>query len=289
MLCKNGPFNTVTEANFIAILRAMSAKDLLMQDSNKLLLHGTRGERVVNHYSFYAAFPDSQDYRLRHAGKELGTLPIQGRTMRGDVITFAGRRWMIDAIDHEKRIVDLIASGMGKLPRTGGQSMPIHTRVRQEMRAILAGDDAPAWLDTNAKSLLQDARRQYKALQLATQYCVSEGSCVYLFLWSGDQIQDALVALLINECQQAENNGICITVKNTNCETVKSSLKIIAGKTCPSANEIIIRKHVTDIEKWDLVLPDDLFLTSYASRELDLDGAHALCQHLENSLVANLL
>lgn len=288
MLCKNGPFKTVTEASFIAILRAMSAKDLLMQDSNKLLLHGARGERVVNHYSFYAAFPDSQDYRLRQAGKELGTLPIQGTTMRGDVITFAGRRWMIDAIDHEKRLVDLIASGMGKLPRTGGQSMPIHTRVRQEMRAILDSEDVPAWLDTNAKSLLQDARRQYKALHLSTQQYVSEGSCVYLFLWCGDQIQDALVALLTNEGQQAENNGICIKVKNSNRETVKSSLKIIASKICPSANEIINRKNVTDIEKWDWVLPDDLFLASYASRELDLDEAHALCQHLENSLVANL-
>ena len=69
---------------------------------------------------FYAAFPDSQEHRLRQGGKELGTLPLPGTSARGDVITFAGRRWRIEDINHDKRLVELAASGMGKLPRTGG-------------------------------------------------------------------------------------------------------------------------------------------------------------------------
>jgi ATP-dependent Lhr-like helicase len=258
----------------------MAEKGLLVQDANKLLLHGAKGEKMVNHYTFFAAFPDSQEYRLRQGGKELGTLPLQGTSMCGDVITFAGRRWRIEDIDHEKRLVDLTASSMGKLPRTNGQDLPVHTRVRQEMRAVLASDAVPVWLDATAKSLLRDAQKQYQLLQLDQKRCIVEGDTVYLFLWEGDLIQSALAALLVHEGQQAEHWGICIAVKHTTPELVTSALATIANKPCPQPNEIITRKQMNDPEKWDWVLPDDLAIASYASRTLALKDAHAMCKSL---------
>lgn len=282
MLCQTGPFKDVSETNFIALLRAMAAKDLVLQDANKLLLHGTRGEKMVNHYTFYAAFPDTQEYRLRHSGKELGTLPLPDTRARGDVITFAGRRWSIDDIDHEKRLVELAASSMGKLPTTGGAGMPVHRRVRQEMRAILAGGDVPAaWLDATAQSLLRDARRQYKALQLNEAWYVVEGHTVYLFLWEGDQLQQALSALLISQGLTAKNEGICIEIPHATPDLVAASLLNISSQPCPSPEKLLMRRNVMDAEKWDWVLSDDLFFASYASRALALEEAHALCKKLK--------
>jgi ATP-dependent Lhr-like helicase len=282
MLCQTGPFEGVSEANFIELLRAMAAKDLVMQDANKVLLHGTRGERLVNHYTFYAAFPDSQEYRLRHGGKELGTLPLPGTSASGDVITFAGRRWRIDGINHEKRLVDLATSSMGKLPRTQGGGLPVHRRVREEMRTVLASSEHPAWLDATAQSLLMDAQRQYKALQLEDRRYVVEGDAVYLFLWQGDQLQDALAVLLRSVGLDAKNTGICIEISHSTRELIERRLLDISEKPCPAANAIIQRKSVSDAEKWDWVLPDDLFLTSYASRALALGDAHALCGKLSS-------
>ncbi len=281
MLCKTGPFTDVSEANFIALLRAMVAKDLLMQDANKLLLHGTRGEKMVNHYTFYAAFPDSQEYRLRQGGKELGTLPLEGTNARGDVITFAGRRWRIEDIDHEKRLVDLAASSMGKLPRTGGSGTPVHRRVRQEMRAILAGSEAPVWLDATAQSLLRDAQWQYKALQLNKAWHVVEGHTVYLFFWEGDQVQKALEVLLMSQGLAATNAGICIQITHTTLDLVTECLLKIGAQPCPSPEKILERRGVGDLEKWDWVLPDDLLIASYASRSLALGEAHGVCQNLK--------
>jgi len=278
VLCQSGPFNDVTEANFIALLRAMVAKDLLMQDANKLLLHGLQGERLVNHYTFYAAFPDSQEYRLRQGGKELGTLPLPPSTRCGDVITFAGRRWCIESIDHPKRLVTLTVSAMGKLPRTGGSGLPVHTQVRQQMRTILADNTQPAWLDADARRLLHDAQQQYQALQLDQVPCVQEGTNVYLFLWQGDLLQEALVALLQHQGEQASNEGIGIVIKQTSLAQVNAALASIASQPCPRADEILNRKQLGNAEKWDWVLPDDLFLASYASRALALDEAHTLCQ-----------
>lgn len=280
MLCQTGPFKGISEADFIALLRAMAAKDLVMQDANKALLHGTRGEKMVNHYTFYAAFPDSEEYRLRHGGKELGTLPLPGASAQGDVITFAGRRWRIEGINHEKRLVDLAISSMGKLPRTHGSGLPVHRSVREEMRAVLEGCNIPVWLDAAARSLLGDAQRQYKALKLEDNRFVVEGHTVYLFLWEGDQLQAALAVLLRSRGLDASNMGICIEIAHATREMVEQRLLEISAQPCPMADALIPRRNVSGSEKWDWVLPDDLFMASYASRALALEEAHALCKIL---------
>ena len=280
-LCKTGPFNEVSEANFIALLRAMAAKDLVMQDANKLLLHGALGEKLVNHFTFYAAFPDSQEYRLRHGGKELGTLPLPGASARGDVITFSGRRWRIEFIDHEKRQVELAVSGMGRLPGTGGSGLPVHQRVRQQMREVLAGSEQPSWLDATARSLLRDAQRQYMALNLQEKNYAVEGKTVYLFLWESDQVQSSVAALLMREGLEAKNFGMGVEVAHTNLDLVVEALSKVDGQPCPSPEKVIQRRDVRNPEKWDWVLPDDLFLASYASRALALEEAHVLCQELK--------
>lgn len=279
-LCQSGPFKGISEANFITLLRAMAAKDLVIQDANKVLLHGPSGEKMVNHYTFYAAFPDSQEYRLRNGGKELGTLPLPGTSAQGEVITFAGRRWRIEGINHEKRLVDLVTSSMGRLPRTWGDGLLVHRRIREEMRAVLAGDDAPVWLDATARSLLADAQRQYKALQLANNRFVVEGHTVYLFLWEGDQLQNALSVLLRSCGLDAKNIGICIEISHTTRALVEKRILEISAHPCPEPAAVIQRKDVNDLEKWDWILPDELFLTGYASRALALSDAHALCKSL---------
>ena len=278
-LCQTGPFSHVTQANFIALLRAMAEKQLLMQDANKLLLHGTLGERLVNHYAFYAAFPDTQEYRLRQGGKELGTLPLPRSSRCDDVITFAGRRWSIQFINHEKRWVDLQISGIGKLPRTGGLGQGVHHRVRQEMRTVLASDGMAAWLDATAKMMLQDARKQYLHLQLDHLPWVEEGGSVYLFLWRGDALQEALVVLLQHQGLQASNEGICLVIKRATHAEVMAAIGQIAAQPCPPAADILSRKNVRNSEKWDWVLSDELFFASYASRALALKEAVIWCQN----------
>ncbi len=284
-LCQTGPFRGVTQADFIALLRAMAAKKLLMQDANRLLLHGELGERLVNHYTFYAAFPDSQEYRLRQGGKDLGTLPLPSSNQLGDVITFAGRRWAIEHIDHQKRLVDLRPSSMGKLPRTGGQVEPVHTKVREEMRAVLASQDTPVWLDANARLLLQDARKQYLNLKLDREFCVVEGDTIYLFVWQSDVVQNSLAALLNHHGLQARNEGICITVKNSSLTMVSWGIAQVAAQPCPTSAQLFTRKDVPNTEKWDWVLPDELFLAGHRSRALDLEAAHALCIQLHQRLL----
>ena len=277
MLCRSGPFRTVNEADFITLLRALAASDLIVQDANRLLLHGALGEKRVNHYTFFAAFPDSQEYRLRHAGKELGTLPLDRTQTEGDVLIFAGRRWVIVHIEHDKKRVDLLAARVGKLPRTGGSGLPVHDRIRQAMRALLASEATPIWLDETASALLKTARQQYGDLGLAQNLLVSEGTTVNLFLWRGDRVNNALVALLDSRGLHAENLGICVQITHSSESQVTQTLAEIAAAPCPRPADILSRKSLGDPEKWDWVLPDALFYASFASSRFSLSEAHALC------------
>ncbi len=279
-LCLSGPFSGVSEADFIELLRSLKSQQLIMQDATGLLLHGPEGEKRVNHYTFFAAFPDTCEYRLLHVGKELGTLPLDMSLRDGSMLIFAGRRWRIAEIDHDRRRVELLPAPMGKLPRTGGDGLPVHDRVREEMRAILVGDDVPAWLDEVSAKVLQVARQQFKALALTEKHWVAAGTSVYLFLWQGDRMQGALAFLLRAQGIAAENLGICLKFSRATVAQAVEALAEIAAHPGPAPGEVLNRKALGSPEKWDWALPDRLFYASFASRRLDLQGAHGTCSVL---------
>jgi ATP-dependent Lhr-like helicase len=273
LLCLSGPFRGVSEADFIELLRGLAANGLLMQDANRVLLHGAVGEKRVNHFTFFAAFQDTREYRLRHAGKELGTLPLKRTHGIGDALIFAGRRWQIADIDHDKLRVELINAIAGKLPKTGGSGMPVHDRIREEMHTLLAETDAPEWLDATACEVLAKARRHYAALRLTETNLILEGRTAYLFAWRGDATQDALVWLLRAQGLTAENIGICVRIRGTTAIRVGDALAAIAAAPLPAPADVLKRHEIGTPEKWDWALPDRLFFDSFASRRLNLAAA----------------
>jgi ATP-dependent Lhr-like helicase len=284
VLCLNGPFREVSESDFIELLSSLAANELIMQDANRVLLHGLVGERRVNHFTFFAAFQDTREYRLRHAGKELGTLPLKRAHCVGDALIFAGRRWQIADIDHDKLRVDLTVASVGKLPKTNGVGIPVYDRVREEMRILLTETDTPEWLDGKARDVLAAARCHYSVLRLHERALLVEGRTVYLFSWRGDATQDALACLLRGVGLQAENIGMCLRVNGTTETHVGDALVDIATSPLPDPADLLKRQELGTPEKWDWALPDRLFFDSFASRRLDLRAAHELASRFWSSL-----
>jgi len=212
-------------------------------------LHGPLGEKRVNHFTFFAAFPDTAEYRLIHAGKELGTLPMKTYYQAGIVVIFAGRRWRMAEIDHDKRRVELVPAAVGQRPRTRGEGSPVHDRVRAEMRAVLAGEDEPVWLDEAAREVLRSARRHYRDMDLSECVQVAEGNGVNLFPWRGDAVQDGLVALLRARGLAAENHGICVEVGRVSVPRLTAVLQEIAAAPCPPPEQVLNREAIGNPEK----------------------------------------
>ncbi len=57
-----------------------------------LLLPGTPGERLINHFDFYSAFTSSEEFRLVCEGKALGALPVTRPLSKDQRVIFAGHR-----------------------------------------------------------------------------------------------------------------------------------------------------------------------------------------------------
>ena len=77
-LCELGPFRRVEPRLFAHLLRQLGRSDvaLIEQAPDGALLLGRQGERLVEHYSFYAVFRTPEEYRIIADRKPLGTLPV---------------------------------------------------------------------------------------------------------------------------------------------------------------------------------------------------------------------
>ena len=130
-LCEQGPFRRVDHRLFARLLRHLGGPDvaLIEQAPDGALLLGRQGERLVEHYSFYAVFQTPEEYRIIADGKPLGTLPVIMILAPGMTIIFSGRRWRIIDIHDKDKVIEVTADRIGRSPPFGGDGGLIHDRV----------------------------------------------------------------------------------------------------------------------------------------------------------------
>lgn len=167
ILCQIGPFRQVDTQLFLEVLRALGHPEvaLIEQARDGLLLLGARGEKLVEHYSFYAVFQTPEEYRLISGGKELGTLPIDNMIAPGMLLIFSGRRWLVQEVLDQDRIIMVTPAKAGVPPIFGGDPGNIHDRVIERMFEVLEGQLRPIYLDATAQELLDEARGNYAHLR----------------------------------------------------------------------------------------------------------------------------
>lgn len=129
----------------MGLLRSLGEHELIVQDSSGLLLPGTVGERLINHYEFYSAFTSDEEFRLVCDGKALGSVPVSRPLTKDQPIIFGGRRWQVRDVDLQAKVIIVAAARGGAPPQFDGLGAMVHDTVREEMRAVLA-DTTPASL-----------------------------------------------------------------------------------------------------------------------------------------------
>ncbi len=166
ILCVRGPFKTVTPAMFADVLRCLGDPEtaLIEQSAHGLLMLGGKGERLVEHYSFYAVFETSDEYRIIANGKELGTVPVDSVLAPGMMIIFSGRRWNVTEVRDGERVILVTASAAGVPPVFGGDPGIIHDEVVGRMFELLETDRVPVYLDAGAVALIGEARANFRSL-----------------------------------------------------------------------------------------------------------------------------
>jgi ATP-dependent Lhr-like helicase len=274
-LCSAGPFRPVEQAMFAQLLRDMGARQLLTQASDGLLLPGAVGERLVNHYTFYAAFRSPEEYRLVADGRTLGTLPVSRPLEPGNRLIFGGRRWRIVAIDDRQKVIELTRSKGGKPPTFDGNGAAVSDEVRQRMLARYHSKDVPVYLDATSQRLLDEGRDYFRRWSLDTQPALVSGSETLIFPWRGDRIHATIAVILTRSGLTADATGVAITITDAGIEKVVECIDRVLSDEPPSAIDLAVAVKNKIIDKYDEYLGEDLINAAYAARSLDVVGAFA--------------
>ena len=289
-LCLHGPFAQVTPTLFKLLLRALAAEkvDLITQASDGLLLLGVAGERLVNHYSFYAAFRTADEYRLIANGRTLGTLPVDYPLMPGSLLIFGGRRWKVLAVDAQAKVVELVRSSGGRPPQFTGSGGEVADRVRQEMRTIYTTADVPAYLDATAVRLLAEGRANFTRFGLGEDPLLTSGADTLIFAWRGDRILSTLAVALTGAGIEVAPDGVCLTMTGADRTTAITQLRALLAEGPPDPVALAARVATKVVEKYDDQLTDQLLNEAFAARSLDVDGAWEALRGLIDNLSADL-
>jgi len=274
LFCGPGaPFAGLSKQEFVELLRHLGQKELLVQDSSGTLLHGRVGEKLVNHYTFYAAFSSDEEFRVVAGGRTLGTLPVDSVLLHGQRILFAGKTWRVDEVDEEQKTIYVTRTKGGVPPSFAGGTGRTHTKVRQRMRELLEGSALPGFLDAAAQQFLTEARETYARSDLSTQFALDQGRELLLLTWLGDAANEAIACLLIRRGFMATPSGPGVEVvkgQHTS-EQVMDALADTAMDEAPPLDMLLADVKNLAREKWDWALPDGLLRNAYASLYLDLD------------------
>lgn len=282
VLCESGTFANVAEEQFRMLLRGMGEKDLIRQISGGELVLGEEGEKIVDHYGFYAVFKTPQEYRIiiEEEGKTLGTLPIDSFVLPEQHIIFAGRRWEVKDVDIQKRVVYVTPTKGGNPPRFGGDGMFVHNRIRQEMlRIYLQGDyhidsgaEKPEFMDAAASSLFSEGLRFFRDMRLEDKRIISRGKDACLIPWMGDKIVNTLSVLLIMGGYKSDKFAGVVEIEGAGSSDVSRHLKSFSKDNRPTNAELAKLVENKQTEKYDHLLPEELLNEDYGARAFDIDG-----------------
>ncbi|MCB2181227.1 MAG: DEAD/DEAH box helicase [Desulfobulbaceae bacterium] len=282
LLCKGGSFDKITQATYGDLLRAIAAEDLISQASDGTLFLGDKGERIVNHYEFFSAFKTPEEYKLISGNKTLGSLPIEYPVTEGSYLIFAGRRWVVVAVDSQRKVIELTPTKAGKPPMFGGHGARVHKRIRSAMLDIYSGADQFSFLDAKSRKLLLEGRQNFHSMGLARRSVVQAGEDVLLFCWDGDQSIYTLLLQLMNEGFRVEKSNFVLSIENKSEEEVFNILEEILASGISDEKYLASRVRNKITEKYDHFLAEELLTIDYASKFLNSNGAKKLVESIVN-------
>lgn len=283
LLCESGPFFSVDQEIYASFLRVLGEKDLITQTSDGQIVLGYKGEKVVEHYTFYTAFNTPDEYRLEYNGKILGSLPIDKPLVPKQHIIFAGKRWEVISINDDNKLITLKKAKGGRPPTFSGDGLMIHDIVRYEMRRIYHEGHTPAYLNDMAKSLLEEGIDNYHSLNLDYNPIIQRGSTVHILPWLGDRATNTITVFLQMHGLLAECFGGIIDIRNSSPDDFYKVVKKILSGPKISPTELANFIPNTIIEKHDPILPKEIRDIGYGARAFDVDTAWKWLDQFYNS------
>lgn len=285
-LCQTGPFRNVELTDFKSLLKHMGACGLLTQLASGEMVIGAEGEKLTNHYTFYAVFNTPEEFRIVTGSRTLGTVPIDSPLLPEQHIIFGGRRWKVTEIEVEKKVIYVEATKGGQPPKFSGGGMSVHDVVRQEMLAIYrendyriaVGNQRVDYADAAARNLFAEGRDNFQRFNLQNTHFIGSGQHCYVLPWMGDKVVNTMTALLLRSGFKANSYASVIEVGDSNVASVQQALKEILLSGLPSEFELAADVPDKYLDKYDEYLPESLLAKGYGAKAFDVEGTRTWLQ-----------
>ena len=200
-------------------------------------------------------------------------------------IIFSGRRWRITDIHDKDKVIEVTADRVGRPPPFGGDGGLIHDRVVEKMKEVLSGTNLPAYIDESAARLLENARSEFRRLDVVQRpICkIGKRSCL-IATWAGTIKTSTLALALRAMGYTAETyDGFLNVNYDEGVQSVEAALKEIVRSGSVSADSVLSGKENLMTEKFHPYLSLDLLLEDATSSRIDLGALPELARSMLGS------
>lgn len=276
-LKRSGAFGVLESGTFAQIVRELGRHTLIEQMAEGDLILAPKGQRLAEHYSFYAAFKTPDEVAVFYGAEKIGMLPSDAIPGLGEHVILAGKRWQVVQIDVERREV-VVERARGKRPPTFRSAFAdTHPAVHAKMRSLALGNELPNYLDATALEILAAVRDESKLLGGFVPRIQSGGAGTLLFVWAGRRVCRTLHLSLRMRNIEAYDMDVGLDVAASPTSTLDA---LRSFKQDPDQAEELaalaeseLGARVIEGEKYDEFLPNDVWRKSYGRERLDVRGA----------------
>lgn len=273
------PFGSITQDDFRLFLRHLLAIDHLERTPEGGLIVGIAAERIINSFKFYAIFPDTEEYLVKHQGKAIGSVIVP--PIEGDRFSLAGRTWEVIEVNAKKKAIAVEPSKKSATCSSWrGNTGETHSKVLQRMKQVLQETMLYPYLQSGAKQRLQTARELagLRSIQL-----IDEETCC-IFPWMGTIAFRTLERFLRVYAKEAlglksvkARSPYFLVVRLGKCslENLEYEIRSLCDRRL-SLNDLIDSEEIPKLQKYDEYIPPELLRKSFVTDYLDLEELAAL-------------
>ncbi|MEI9999157.1 MAG: hypothetical protein WDO13_08270 [Verrucomicrobiota bacterium] len=269
-LVKRGPFRKVTPDIFQKLLKSLLQRSLLGSVPPNLLIVGTQGEFLTSSRDFYAAFMGQEELKVEYQGESIGKIPPDRVPPKGENLLLGGRRWVVVDVLVGELTVIVFPSNDLKPPYFAASGTGTGDKIARQMRLLLEQSEVPAYLDENAKLLL-DAARHIGKLSGAVggNGLIVERDRLRLFPWAGLKIRNTLWALARFHGIKISSDRLSISYCDVSPGQLEDHFQIISS-TSHDPMGLAEFLPLQPMQKFDAYLETDLLNLANCYRFLDL-------------------
>ncbi len=156
-------FGNHVESEAERILQFMLSENVLFSDQGRIGF-GDQGEAAFGRRHFMelmSAFTSEPVFTVRSGRNDIGQVPdaaLAAAQTNGRRLLLAGRHWLIEDIDWNRRVILVTPITEGGKIRFLGDSQPLGYELCQSIRAVLAGDPVDVPLSARAHKKLDEQR-----------------------------------------------------------------------------------------------------------------------------------